>query len=358
MHPKVPSFQLHPLILLLASKFRQQELPAFRPMLNPSKVIALYLVVCAVLISLGCLCLDASNNVMHSSLLFLTSTQVTQIKYRYDDDSDCFPNNVSNSENTKSQLMQEDGTKKCTLRPIVNHTMKPPIYVYYELTDYFQNHRRYVKSRSDHQLAGKSTKAVADCKPKDKLDMESGDSATEGSRDINPCGLAAWSYFNDTFEIIRDREGKNLLNDKGIAWKTDIEYKFANYNATNFNEGPERGGGEINGNVSADEHFIVWMRVAALSSRFRKLYGTINEKLDKNTILDITIDNNYNTYGFGGHKSIVLSTTSWLGGHDDFLGVLQITLGCACFFAGICYSILHIKFPRKPGDERFLSWTR
>lgn len=28
----------------------------------------------------------------------------------------------------------------------------PPIYIYYELTNYFQNHRRYVKSRNDEQL--------------------------------------------------------------------------------------------------------------------------------------------------------------------------------------------------------------
>lgn len=32
--------------------------------------------------------------------------------------------------------------------------MKPPIYVYYELDNYFQNHRRYVKSRSSLQLLG------------------------------------------------------------------------------------------------------------------------------------------------------------------------------------------------------------
>lgn len=32
--------------------------------------------------------------------------------------------------------------------------MKPPIYVYYELDNYYQNHRRYVKSRSSLQLLG------------------------------------------------------------------------------------------------------------------------------------------------------------------------------------------------------------
>ena len=35
--------------------------------------------------------------------------------------------------------------------------MSPPIYVYYKLDNYYQNHRRYVKSRSSSQLLGKVT---------------------------------------------------------------------------------------------------------------------------------------------------------------------------------------------------------
>jgi len=37
--------------------------------------------------------------------------------------------------------------------------MKPPIYVYYELSNYYQNHRRYVKSRSSLQLRGEVRKS-------------------------------------------------------------------------------------------------------------------------------------------------------------------------------------------------------
>lgn len=33
--------------------------------------------------------------------------------------------------------------------------MKAPVYFYYKLENFYQNHRRYVKSRNDEQLAGK-----------------------------------------------------------------------------------------------------------------------------------------------------------------------------------------------------------
>ena len=36
--------------------------------------------------------------------------------------------------------------------------------------------------------------------------------------------------------------------------------------------------------------------------------------------VEVTIDNRYNTYSFDGTKSIVLANTSWLGGHNIFLG--------------------------------------
>jgi hypothetical protein len=41
--------------------------------------------------------------------------------------------------------------------------MEPPIYVYYQLKNFYQNHRRYVKSRSDDQLRG--GESVSGCTP-------------------------------------------------------------------------------------------------------------------------------------------------------------------------------------------------
>lgn len=45
-----------------------------------------------------------------------------------------------------------------------------------------------------------------------------------------PCGLVAKSVFNDTF-VLKNDGGKEIkIEEKGIAWKSDLEFKFANVN--------------------------------------------------------------------------------------------------------------------------------
>lgn len=99
------------------------------------------------------------------------------------------------------------------------------------------------------------------------------------------------------------------------------------------------------------------MRTAMLPT-FRKLYGIIEDALFDGDHLSVIIENNYNTYLFGGRKHIVFSTTSWLGGKNHFLGFLYIAAGCLCILVGCMYFLLHVQFPRDVGDERFLSWKR
>lgn len=59
--------------------------------------------------------------------------------------------------------------------------------MYYGLTNYYQNHRRYVKSRDDDQLLGRlSHTPSTDCDPFGKID----------GKTIAPCGAIANSLFN------------------------------------------------------------------------------------------------------------------------------------------------------------------
>lgn len=87
------------------------------------------------------------------------------------------------------------------------------------------------------------------------------------------------------------------------------------------------------------------MRTATLPT-FRKLYGRIEQDLQANDMVTVVIENNYNTYGFKGTKSLVLSTTSWIGGKNNFIGLAYITVGAICLLLAIFFILLYVIKPR------------
>lgn len=87
------------------------------------------------------------------------------------------------------------------------------------------------------------------------------------------------------------------------------------------------------------------MRTAALPT-FRKLYGKIEMDLHAKDNITVVIQNNYNTYSFGGRKKLVLSTTSWIGGKNDFLGIAYLVIGGLSMFLAIAFILLYIIKPR------------
>jgi len=90
---------------------------------------------------------------------------------------------------------------------------------------------------------------------------------------------------------------------------------------------------------------MVWMRTAALPT-FRKLYGKIEVDLEANEVINVTLMNNYNTYSFNGKKKLVLSTTSWIGGRNDFLGIAYLTVGMICLALAMGFTVVYFVKPR------------
>lgn len=99
---------------------------------------------------------------------------------------------------------------------------------------------RYVKSRSDQQLRhNSSVNDVSACRPED----------TANGRPIVPCGLIAWSLFNDTYSFAISN--RNLtVNKHGIAWKSDRDHKFGrDVFPSNFQSGGLIGGASLNESI-------------------------------------------------------------------------------------------------------------
>lgn len=104
-----------------------------------------------------------------------------------------------------------------------------------------------------------------------------------------------------------------------------------------------------------DEHFIVWMRTAALP-RFRKLYGRIEQNFVKGDSIRFNIQANFEVRSFNGDKAIVIGTASASGGKNISLGLAFLVSGCLGIFLAIGFWVQYKLNPRFLGDQRLLRW--
>lgn len=324
------------------SDFQQQNLKAWQPLLTPGWVIWTFFVISIIFVPIGAIILDASGSV-----------HMQEFQYQ----SNC-------------QFDSEGGgefPRSCVTTVTLNITedMKKPVYFYYKLTNFYQNHRRYVKSRDDKQLRGDLSATMSSCEP-----LIEYNGFNNGSKSLYPCGLIANSYFNDTFTNFqyKNADGNALpLNqssgyedgtytDNGIAWASDKKDKFKKIDASKLPESWTRvGPGNFQLPDVDQEDFIVWMRTAGLPN-FKKLRYIIHRDLDKGSQLTVNVKNAFPVAAFKGTKSIVISTTSWLGGKNDFLGYAYIMVGSLCFLLASLFLIKHCFHERPLGDMHYFNW--
>jgi len=67
----------------------------------------------------------------------------------------------------------------------------------------------------------------------------------------------------------------------------------------------------------------------------------------------------YPVSSFGGEKYLVLSTTTWLGGPNRFLGILYIVVGCIAIFLAIGFLLKYLFGQRAmSGKDGPVVWSR
>jgi len=95
-------------------------------------------------------------------------------------------------------------TNPCDITIKVPELMEKPVFFYYEIDNFYQNHRRYINSRSTKQLAGeKVDESVlrSDCSPVVTNAQMGQTVAVDGTTILDPnaiaipCGLIAKSMF-------------------------------------------------------------------------------------------------------------------------------------------------------------------
>jgi len=350
----------------------QQRLNAWSPVLDPVYVIAAYFI-------LGVCFIPAGLVLQHAN------SKLVEVGIMYDDSKD---------NSSICQISSPNEGRICNLGFVVPEDMEPPIFVHYGLKNFYQNYNVYTKSFDVRQLKGTITKSGSSsgsdpCKPLRKL----------GDTYINPCGLIANTFFNDVFTLTAgvDAEGSNLsVIEKGIAWQSDVKYMYNQPDGFVSEECVSCDSCSCEGkNWSCEEpykdekgichryfypedditqylyetypmlisplegvtneHFIVWMRYSALQD-FRKLYGYINQPINKGTNINFTVMANYEVKSFKGTKTLYLSTSNAFGGKNIYLGMFFSIVGYVSIALAVLFGIKHWISPRRLGDRRYLKF--
>ncbi|KOO23178.1 cell cycle control protein 50b [Chrysochromulina tobinii] len=378
-----------------SSAFKQQKLKVWRPILTPKKVVMLFSGLGLIFLPIGIAIIVASNQVAVAETA----------DYGRDASSNSTPRGGSGCciANCNGNSWDRIELNPCYITLTIEETMTPPIFMYYQLANFYQNHRRYVRSRSDTQLVGDTTHLAADLK---EDCMYHYSASWDGGAPINPCGLISWSWFNDTFALMRPDGTPVTLEQDAIAWQSDLDTNFRNSvdgsSGRNFPmlaywrniscEADPTPGTGLAPRTPAQRAACVSANAATPGvGCFRKLYARINEPLPAGTytvrvsngvptntgnVTDINVLGPHYNWGypldnptpkvqrflypvgsFSGHKTVVLTTISWIGGRNFFLGYAYLVVGIVCIVLAMTFFIKWRLSPRDLGTAAYVTYN-
>ncbi|KAH0373976.1 Lem3/Cdc50, partial [Aureobasidium melanogenum] len=321
--------------------FRQQRLKAWQPILTPKTVLPLFFAVGIIFAPLGGLLLWASSQVQEMSIEYQHCTRdatsdFSAIPSKYV--SSHFKNATTPSQapqwSTRNETVRYHNnavsvnTPICTLRFYIPDDLAPPVLLYYQLTNFYQNHPI-----------------------------------------VTLCVLVK-TPVNYT------------MTNQGIAWASDRDlYKQTPYTVDQVVPPPNwrmmypEYSNEIPiPNIHEWEEFHVWMRTAGLPA-FSKLARRNDNATMRSGQYEMDIYDYFPVNEYHGTKSVLFSTRTIMGGKNPFLGIAYIVVAGVCIVLGALFTATHLIKPRyvisqwcfatvfsdsqtrKLGDHTYLSWN-
>ncbi|KAJ0400299.1 hypothetical protein ATCC90586_004256 [Pythium insidiosum] len=388
------------------SRWTQQRFRVWEPMLTLNWSIAICFVVAASCTAIGI-------------AMVLESSTLTTYRVVYDD---------GGRSHMEAKAVQPDGTvqdlDKCLLDSpgqansfhadhtcLITITLREPIagpaYVFYELSDLHQHHRRFVSSMDRTQFTDEWRPGVllTTCDPMAETESEACDigfcsAASKQRRDYFPCGIVANTMFNDIFWLHdgmlpsgerltrRDLVSRGVArtyaahNTKNPTWDLPLDKFLPVWRNPNFSRiipPPPSAGVDLSPSIAADytnstawvhdpldpdhgvgtgvenEHWRVWVETAAIEP-FRKPYGRIQRDLPAGTTLTFAVQSNYFVRSFKGRKALVVGELSWFGSENYAMGIFFLGVAVIFFTATLLFGVRRCVSPRRLGDASVLAW--
>lgn len=355
--------------------FLQQRLRAVNPVITAHWLIPILLGIGVFLIPLGVAMWLASHRVEDFTIDYSQCENLASYDYwlavpekylKYHlDDGDVLQALWKLDTNLSQRF--EDERRVCKIQFRVPHSLTSPLYFFYHLERFSQNHRRYAKSFSEDQILGKAA-SLHDIKDGVGENCQPLSEDDNGKR-LYPCGLIANSMFNDTFTPtlsgVNGTSQDYVFSRSGIAWATNPgRFKKTKYDYNDISPPPNwykwypEGYNSTNvPDISQWEDFQNWFQTAALQN-FNKLYMKNTDDTLEEGVYEVSVGLHFPVLPYDGKKKIFISQRSVLGGKNYFLGYSWIASGACCMVVGLVVLVLNLVKPRTPGDELLLSWNK
>lgn len=389
------------------TRWAQQKLPMWEPMLTLSWSIGICFFVAATCLALGIVIVDTSSSLTTVRIVYDAGSD-TNLTDRGDAKTQQEQGHVANLSNclldTPEMANSFHANHTCFINITLTEAISGPAHIYYEIAGFHQHHRRFVSSYDRTQFTDewRPDVALTLCKPLEYLEAMSCDvgvcdPATKHTRMTFPCGIVANTMFNDIFwlhegllptgeKLNRTHLVSNSIartypshNMKNPTWAIDRNEYLPVWHNENFSRiipptsgdqrsfimddytnstawvhdplDPELGAGT----GVENEHWRVWVEGAA-NQPFRKAYGKIRQDLPAGTTLVFAVQSNFFVRSFAGSKALVVSELSWFGSQNFALGVFFIAVGGIFAIAGALFALRKCTNPRPLGDTTYLDW--